>query len=313
MSLSYRRTKAMALGKPFINVHEDISANKRRTWLILFLFFMLIGVIGIIIGFLWGSASFGLSLAVFFGIVYTIIVFASGDSMILSMTHARPVTQKEFPFLFHTVEGLSLAAGIPTPKAYVIDDTALNAFATGRKPETASIVVTTGLLQKLNRQELEGVIAHEMSHIKNNDIKVMMLAAVLVGVVILLSDILLRSFLWGGGKRDREGNINWVLILIGVALAILAPLIAELIKLAVSRRREYLADANGALLTRYPAGLASALRKISADPDPLVDTANRATAHLFISTPFAHRKTFFTNLFSTHPPIEERIKRLESM
>jgi heat shock protein HtpX len=199
------------------------------------------------------------------------------------------------------------------PKVYVIDDSALNAFATGRDPENSAIVVTTGLLKKMNRQELEGVIAHEMSHIKNYDIRVMMLASVLVGVLTLLSDVMLRSVLWGGGRdRDRGGG-SIILIVIGLALVILSPLIGYLTQLAISRRREYLADAEGAMLTRYPPGLASALRKIAKDPDPLVDNANRATAHLFISTPFRKRTDFFTNLFSTHPPIEERIRRLEAM
>jgi heat shock protein HtpX len=240
-------------------------------------------------------------------------MYFQGDSIILATTGAREVTKKEYPYLFHTVEGLAIAAGIPTPKAYVIEDTALNAFATGRDPKHASITVTTGLLNKMNRQELEGVIAHEMSHIKNFDIRMMMLTAVFVGITILLSDFLLRSFLWGG-NRDRDNNqLTLILIIIGIILAILAPLIGEMIKLAVSRRREYLADADGALLTRNPEGLASALEKIKQDPDPLVDKANKATAHLFISTPFRKSKGFVTGLFATHPPLDDRIKILRSM
>jgi len=188
----------------------------------------------------------------------------------------------------------------------------MNAFATGRDPNNSAIVVTSGLLKNMNREELEGVIAHETSHIKNYDIRTMLLAAVLTGVMILLSDILLRSFLFG--KSDRKGGeATIILIVIGLIFAILAPLIGELIKLAISRKREYAADANGAVLTRYPEGLANALRKISKDPDPLVDTANKATAHLFISTPFRDHKGWLVNLWSTHPPIEERIRRLEAM
>ncbi len=299
-----------------LNLYDQVRSNKRKTYFIIFLFLILIGVLGALLGYFWGNIYFGVGVAVIAGIFYTLIAFNTGDSMILSTTRARPVTKQEFPYLFHTVEGLAIAAGIPTPKCYVIDDSALNAYATGKDPEHASIVVTTGLLKKMNRQELEGVIAHEMSHIKNYDIRVMMLAAVLVGVVTLLSDFLLRTFLWGGMRgrdRDENNSLAVIMILVGIALAVLSPLIAEMIKLAVSRRREFLADANAALLTRYPPGLASALRKIKDDPDPLVDHANKATAHLFISNPFRKQKGFLTSLFSTHPPIDERIRRLEAM
>ncbi|MEK6901909.1 MAG: M48 family metallopeptidase, partial [Nanoarchaeota archaeon] len=192
----------------------------------------------------------------------------------------------------------------------------LNAFATGRNPDHASITVTTGLLHKLNKLELEGVLAHEMSHIKNYDIRVMMLAAVLGGLTVLLSDFLLRSFLWGGKGDRRENNqMTLIFIIAGIALAILSPLIGELIKLSISRRREFLADASGALLTRYPKGLADALRKIKGDPDPLVDKANKATAHLFISMPFRHdhKESFMQRMFATHPPIDERIRKLDEM
>jgi heat shock protein HtpX len=234
------------------------------------------------------------------------------------MTGARPVTKGEYPYLYNTIEGLALSAGVPTPKAYVIDDSALNAFATGRDPKHASITVTTGLLKVMNRQELEGVIAHEMSHVKNYDIRFMMLTTVLVGLVTLLSDFILRSMWYGrgGGRRDeggRGGQAQILLLLVGFLFALLAPFIGQLIRLAISRQREYLADANAAVLTRYPPGLASALEKIRKDPDPLVDNANKATAHLFISTPFRDETGFVVNLFSTHPPIAERIKRLREM
>ncbi len=300
-----------------VKVHfDEVRANKIKSWLLVFSFLVLIGILGAIVGILYDNIFVGVGLAVFGGIFYTLIVWYTGSSMILGMMGARPVTKKEFPHLFHTVEGLAVAAGIPTPKCYVIDDTALNAFATGTSPEKGIICVTTGLLAKLDRSELEGVIGHEMSHIKHLDIRVMMLAAVLVGVVTLLSDFLLRSFIFGGGRRDRDGGggqLQIILIVVGLVLAILSPLIAQMIQLAISRKREYAADAGAVILTRHPSGLAGALRKIKGDPDPLVDKANRATAHLFISTPFKNKHSFFTGLFSTHPPLDERIRRVEEM
>lgn len=298
-----------------LNIYDQVRSNKRKSWLLFFFFIILISALGVAFGYYLGSPIFGTGIAMTIAIVYGLIAYYSGDKMILKMSGARPVTKKEFPYLYHTVEGLALAAGTPTPQCYVIDDTALNAFATGRDPKHASITVTTGLLKAMNRQELEGVIAHEMSHIKNFDIRMMMLAAVMVGVVTLISDFMFRSFLWGGhGKRDRDhGQIGIILIVVAVILAILAPIVAQLIKLAISRKREFLADANGAMLTRYPPGLASALEKIKKDPDPLVDKANKATAHLFISTPFRKAKGGIARAFSTHPDIDKRIKRLKAM
>ncbi len=297
------------------NIHEEVRWNKIKTYLIMSIFIFIIAILGYFLGILYGTPIFGFGAAVFGAIFYTIIMYAQGSNIILKTTGAREVTKREFPHLFHTVEGLSIAAGIPTPKCYVIDDTALNAFATGTDPKNASITVTTGLLNKLNRLELEGVIGHEMSHIKNYDIRVMLITAVLVGITILLSDFIFRTFLWGGGSNERREGNQLVIIFIVVAfvLAILAPIIGEMIKLAVSRRREYLADANGALLTRNPEGLASALEKIKGDPDPLVDKANKATAHLFISSPFRKTKGLVTGLFATHPDINDRISRLRSM
>jgi len=295
---------------------DETRGNKIRSWFLMSFFIILIGMLGAAFGLYWGNVWFGIMLAVVISIIYSMIGFFSGDSMILTMSGARPVTKQEYPHLWHTIEGLAIAAGIPTPKAYVIEDSAMNAFATGRDPEHASITVTTGLLKVLNRQELEGVVAHEMSHIRNYDIRFMMLTAVLVGIVTLLSDFLLRSFLWGGhgGRRDSKGGqIGAIAIVLGLLLAILTPLIGQLVKLAISRKREYMADSSAVTLTRYPAGLAGALKKISQDPDPLVDKANKATAHLFISTPFRKKKSFMQGLFSTHPPIADRIKRLQEM
>ncbi len=295
---------------------EEVQSNKLKSLLLLSLFILIIGGLGATAGLIYGNMYFGLALAAVFATLYSLLGFFSGDRMILSVSGARPVTKKENPYLYHTIEGLSVAAGMPVPNAYVIEDSALNAFATGRDPSHASITVTSGLLEKMNRQELEGVVAHEMSHVKNYDVRLMMLVVVLVGITVLLSDFLLRTFLWGGKHRDRggkSGQLQAIFIVAGLALAVLAPLIGEAIKLAISRKREYAADANAAVLTRYPPGLASALKKIAKDPDPLVDRANKATAHLFISTPFRKTKGFVTGLFSTHPPIEERIKRLEAM
>lgn len=293
---------------------NEVSKNKTYSFIMFFFFIIIIGALGAVGGLIYGDVYVGLILALIISVIYSLIAYYSGDSMILSMSGAKEVTKAEYPYLFHTVEGLAIAAGIPKPKCYVIEDSALNAFATGRDPKNASICVTTGLLNKLNRQELEGVIAHEMSHIKNYDVRFMMLTAVLVGVVVLISDFLLRSFLWGGkGDKKEGGYLVLIAIVVGLVLAVLAPIITELIKLAISRKREFAADANGAILSRNPSGLASALRKISKDPDPLVDHANKATAHLFISTPFRSQGSFMANLFSTHPPIQERIKRLETM
>lgn len=296
------------------NMFNDVRNNKIKSWLLMLAFIVLISLLGSVIGIWLGSIWFGLVIALLFSLIYSTAGFFSSDKMILTLSGAKPVTKKEYPYLYHTVEAVAVSAGIPAPKCYVIEDSALNAFATGRDPKNAAITVTTGLLKIMNRQELEGVIAHEMSHIKNYDIRFMMLTVALVGIVTLLSDFLLRSSLWGGKSRNRrEGSGGIVLIIIGLALAILTPLIGQLIKLAMSRKREYLADANGALLTRYPPGLADALRKISKDPDPLVDKANKATAHLFISTPFRETQGFVARLFATHPPLGERIERLEQM
>jgi heat shock protein HtpX len=295
---------------------ERVRSNKQKTWFIFLIFFGLFSLLGVLFGLyidsIWAGVAVSLAVALF----YFFIVMASAESMLLASAHAKEVTASSHPQLYNVVDGMRISAGIPMPKVYVIEDTAMNAFATGRDPEHGVVVVTSGLLQNLNRRELEGVIAHEMSHIKNYDIRVMLFAAVLVGSITLLSDFLLRSFLWGG-KDDSEGggSARILVIVFALVLAVLAPLIAQLIQLAISRRREYLADADAAVLTRYPKGLANALKKIAADPDPLVDSANKATAHLYISMPFrgGQKSGLWHKLFSTHPPIEERIAMLEQM
>ena len=298
-----------------MNIYSQISANKTKSWLIIGLFVAFITTIL----FVYGKASgYGLSYAGI-GLIFSgIMAFSSyyySDKMILGMSGAKQIQKKDNPLLFRTVENLCIGAGVPMPKVYIIDDSAPNAFATGRDPQHSVICVTTGILAKLNKVELEGVIAHELSHVKNYDIRLMGIVVILVGLVALLADFFMRSLWWGNG-RDREdrSNAQGIFLLIGIILAILSPLIATLIQLAVSRKREFLADASGALLTRYPEGLASALEKISKDKDPL-EAANNATAHLYITNPFKGKieGSWFANLFNTHPPIEERIKILRSM
>ncbi|HAR35399.1 MAG TPA: zinc metalloprotease HtpX [Acidobacteria bacterium] len=298
-------------------MYEQITSNKFKSALLVLFFvafiFLLVWLFEEITG--WGKGGFILALLV--SLTMAVSGYYYSDKIVLTISRARPVTREEFPYLYHTVEGLAIAAGIPTPRCYVIEDTAPNAFATGRNPRNAVICVTTGLLQKMNRLELEGVVAHEMSHIKNYDVLLQTVAVVMVGIVALLSDWLLRSFWWGGGRRRSRqgkdgGQAGAILLVVALVLAILSPLIAQLLQLAISRRREFLADASGAMLTRYPAGLASALRKIAADPEPL-EVANKATAHLYIVNPLKNVGGKMNKLFSTHPPVEERIAALEKM
>ena len=298
-----------------MNIYSQISANKTKTWLIIVIFILFITTIL----FIYGKASgYGWSYAGIGLIISGLMTFASyyySDKMILGMSGAKQIVKKDHLQLFRTVENLCIGAGIPMPKIYIINDTATNAFATGRDPKHSVVCVTTGILEKLNKAELEGVIAHELSHIQNYDIRVMSIVVILVGLVALLADFFMRSLWYGGHRRDRESsNAQSIFLLIGIILAILSPIVATLIQLAVSRKREFLADASGALLTRYPEGLASALDKIAKDREPL-EAANNATAHLYISNPFKSKVSghWFTNLFNTHPPIEERIRILRSM
>lgn len=260
----------------------------------------------------------GLGVAGFALILSGLMSFGSyyySDKIILGMSGAHQIQKKDNPELFKTVENLCIGDGLPMPKIYIINDSAPNAFATGRDPKHAVVCATTGILEKLNKVELEGVIAHELSHIKNYDIRLMSIVVILVGTIALLADFFMRSLWWGKRRDDREGgNIQAIFMLAGIILAILSPIIATLIQLAISRKRELLADASGALLTRYPEGLASALEKISKDREPL-EAANNATAHLYIVNPFKDKdiKGWFASLFNTHPPVEERIKILRSM
>ena len=292
-------------------MYEQISENKRNTILLIIGFSIFVVFLSWILGEVWaqGGGLIGIIFGIIFLIIFVSINYFFADKIVLGISGARELKKNEYPYLFNLIDGLAIAAGIPKPKAYVINDTALNAFATGRDPEHGVIVVTTGILQKMDRQELEGVIAHEMSHIKNYDIRLMTLIVVMVGLTALLSDIMLRSIFWGGHRRDKGGAI---FLIVGIVLAIITPIIAMMIKFAISREREYLADASAALLTRNPDGLANALKKLSQDKEVL-EAANKATAHLYISNPLKNRKGFMDGMFSTHPPIQDRIQRLKTI
>ena len=302
---------------PRVSMYEAQAQNRWRTVVLIAAFTAIVVVVTFVFGdILGGSTSAGAALvpaAILFSAGSSLVSYFAGDKLVLAQSRARLVPEGEEKVLRDVVETLAVGLGIPTPKLYVIEDPAPNAFATGRDPQHASVAVTRGLLEKLDRSELEGVIAHELSHVGNRDIRVMLLVTVLVGTVALLSDWLLRSMWWGGRSRDRNNSGGGgILLLVGLVLAILTPVIATLIQLAVSRQREYLADASGAFLTRYPEGLANALRKISADQNVL-SVANKATASLYIANPLKDHPFQFDGLFDTHPPIAERIKRLEAM
>ncbi len=297
-------------------MYDQITSNKFRSGVLIVVFMLLVGLVGWVFGRFTGFGDWGLVIALVIAFVMAWSSYWYSDRLVLAMSHARPVSRETEPYIVNTVEGLAIAAGLPVPAAYLIDDPAPNAFATGRDPQHAAIAVTTGLVQKMDRLELEGVVAHEMSHVKNYDTLVSTLVVVLAGTIALLSDWMLRSLWWGGGRRRSNdvggGELGAIIAVLGLVLAILAPLVALLIQLAISRKREYLADANGALLTRYPAGLANALRKIANDPNPL-GVANKATAALWIENPLRDHGGRMNALFDTHPPLEERIKRLEAM
>ena len=302
--------------------HELIARNKRNSAVLIGLFLVFFIGLGLLIGSVWGGgdARFSVGVAVLAGVVAFVLTLASyygGTSAVLSISSAREIQKADDPQLFNVVEELCIAGGLPRPKIYVIDDTAPNAFATGRNPQSAVVAITTGLRTKLTRDELQGVMAHELSHVRNYDILFAMLMAVMVGVTVMLCDVFLRSLWWGagsrrGGRREREGGqgaLQLVLLLIAVVLAIIAPILARLIQMAMSRQREYLADASSVALTRNPQGLASALAKIAGDPEVL-EVANRATAHLYIVHPIKKFEDRASTIFDSHPPIKDRIQRL---
>lgn len=298
-----------------INFYEQISSNKKKTYLLFLAFFILIGVLSFLVSFALGGATiFGGLILIFFGIftiLFALISYYTCDSIVTFMSGAKEADKEKYKQLINIVEEMSIASGLPMPKVFVIEDTAINAFATGRDPEHSVICVTTGCLTRLNREQLQGVIAHELSHIKNYDIRTMTIATVLVGISVLLSDFFLRiAFAGLRGNSNSNNKANIFILIFGLILAILTPIIAQMIQLSISRKREFLADASAVELTRNPEGLASALEVISKDTEPL-EAANKATAHLYISDPLKNNKgMWFAGMFNTHPPINERIATL---
>lgn len=294
-----------------MNIYSAISANKYKTWLIMILFVVFITTLVYVFSKAMGLDALGLvGMAFIMSGLMSVGSYYFSDKLVLATTGAKEINKADYPEYYRVVENLSIASGLPMPKVYVINDPSPNAMATGRDPNHAVVCATIGLLSLMNKTELEGVIAHELSHVKNYDIRLMGVVAILVGFIAIISDIFLRLTFF----RDDDNRGSGIFLVIALILAILSPIAATLIQLAVSRKREYLADASGALLTRYPDGLASALEKLLKDKTS-PRTASNATAHLFIENPFENRKVknFFTGLFNTHPPLEDRIRVLRSM
>jgi heat shock protein HtpX len=302
-------------------VYEQISANKRKTVLLIFLFVLLLSAVGLAVDYFLRGGVVGIVIVAVIVTVSSFVSYFNSDKVALRVAHARPADPVEYARYHNLVEGLCIASGLPKPRLYIVDDPAPNAFSTGRNPKHAAIAVTTGLLERMNRVELEGVLAHELSHIRNYDVLVMTLAVTMVGIIALLSDFFLRIMFWTGGRGGRDddsGNnpLGIVFAILGFVLLIFAPIIAALMQMAVSRRREYLADASGVQLTRYPPGLISALEKLK-DDHTSTHFASKATAHLWIEEPLDKESnrgdTRWNHLFDTHPPIDDRIHALEQM
>ena len=299
-----------------MTLYTQKSSNVRKTWLLFTVFLVVVIGIGWVFSRIYANPSI-LYFAVIFSVLMNVVAYWYSDKIVLKMARAVPVEHKAAPELYNIIENLSITAGLPMPKIYLIRENQPNAFATGRNPKHAVVAVTEGLLKKLDRSELEGVLAHELSHVGNRDMLLSTVIVVLVGFISIISDMFLRSAFWGGlGRRDdREGGqAGAILMIVGIVLSILAPIAAMLIQLAISRKREFLADASGALLTRYPEGLASALEKISSDSTPM-RVANNTTAHLWLDDPFKGQKktSWLRKLFMTHPPVEERVKALRGL
>jgi heat shock protein HtpX len=301
-------------------VYEQISANKRKTVLLIFLFVLLLTAVGFAVDYFLRGGVVGIVIVAIIVIISSFVSYFNSDKVALAMAHAKPADPQQYARYHNLVEGLCIASGLPKPRLYIVDDPAPNAFSTGRNPKHAAIAVTTGLLDKMNRVELEGVLAHELSHIRNYDVLVMTLAVTMVGIIALLSDFFLRIMFWTGGRGGRDDNNNNPLgilfAILGFVLLIFAPIIAALMQMAVSRKREYLADASGVQLTRYPPGLISALEKLK-DDHTATHFASKATAHLWIEEPLDKEsnkgETKWNHLFDTHPPIDDRIHALEQM
>lgn len=294
-------------------MYSEKDKNIRKTWILFAAFLIFIIGVGWIFGQIYNSSTI-LIIAVLFSVITSFISYWYSDKIVLAMTRAKPVSRENYRELYNIVENLTIAAGLPMPSVYIVDEEMPNAFAAGRNPQKAVVAVTRGLIERLDRSEIEGVIAHELSHIGNRDMLISTMAVVLVGFIAILSDMFLRSMFWGGMSRgsERKGGGQAIFIAIGIVLAILAPIAAVLIQLAISRRREFLADASGALLTRYPDGLASALEKISQYSKPM-NIASNSTAHLWLADPYGKKHSFLAKLFMTHPPMEERIAILKGM
>jgi len=296
-------------------IYDRIGKNKRQTWFMMVVFVVIVGALATALSY-WFGGSWQILPFVYAGLLaWALFSYYMSSSIALGVSGAHQVAKEDEPELYRIVENLSIGSGLPMPKVYVIEDSAPNAFATGRDPKHASVAATRGLLDKLDKAELEGVMAHEMSHVGNYDIRVMTITVVLVGIIALLADFAMRWAWFGAGSRGsnkNKGGAAAIIVIVAIVLAILAPIAAQLIHLAISRQREYLADASGALLCRNPDALARALEKISADKEPL-EVANKATAHLYIENPLKEHTSFLNNLFSTHPPVQERIRLLRAM
>jgi heat shock protein HtpX len=303
-----------------IDFYSQIASNKRKTYFLFIAFFLLIGCLSylfsIILDMFYGiGVSFVFSIFGIFTIIFAIVSYYNSDKIVTAVSGAKEAPKEQYKQLHNIIEELCIAAGLPKPRIFVINDSAINAFATGRDPQHSVVCVTTGCLTRLNRDQLQGVIAHELSHIQNYDVRTMTMATVLVGLAVMLSDMLVRMFWFGGPRgnsKENNGGMMAIIIVISILAAILTPLIANLIKLSISRKREFIADANAAKITRNPEGLASALEKISQDKEVL-ESANKATAHLYIANPLKGQKMMFKNMFSTHPDINERISILRGI